>query len=636
MTAPSVDLASLLDVIGERAVMLLESGELEGSADPSTAYVPGSLIQDPGAASDEPCIGRDALPAALLQLAAFAGLDDTDLALLLVSAALSLDVRFEPVFTLLNNDAESSGPSVATAFRLVGARLDDPLDRARLAPGGMLRARGLLTPMRTDRVLPLQILATPERVTAFLLGDGVMDDALRGVLRPMTVTEVPAASLPDFDWDPSPQATGAVMRARVGTAGRLQAQRVLDPALLLDGSALGRDEPAWSAQVRAAIQEATLRRQPLIVDLREAPVPADACIALLDRSGALFVALVPPRAVLPRWSGLVVELPLPTLEMRRAWWSALNPGLAHLAETVTHIEPEDIPQASARLANGAAANRARLEGLARIVEPELVLADVVIDDAIAAQLRSLRDRVRFRGVVLDEWGLRPGGSRGRGITALFAGASGTGKTMSAEALAGELGVPLFHVDLSSVVDKYIGETEKNLDRIFAAVESVDGVLLFDEADALFGKRSSTSDAKDRYANIEVAYLLQRMESFDGLAILTTNLRSNVDAAFLRRLDAVVDFPEPDAAERLRIWERVLDHPSIAAGSGMDAWLAQLPVSGGSIRAILVSAAYLAAAAERPIGPQDLIAGARLEWQKLGRLAFPLEEPVLAASGGDAS
>ena len=632
MTLPADDLTPLLDVIGERVVRLLESGALE-SPDPDAAFLPGPLIA-PEPDDEALCLVREDLPEQLLDLAAFAGLEDTDLALILVAAAMSLDVRFERVFALLNNDAESRGPSVASAFRIIGARLDDPADRARLASGGPLIARGLIAMLRTDRILPLQILSTPERVTAFLLGDDRMDDGLRRVLTAMPTPVIPAEDLPPFPWDPPVDATGAVFRARVGTGGRLQAQSVLNPGLVLDGAAL--DPVAWEAQLRAAIQEGTLRRQPLIVDLRTGTTDVAACIDILDRSDALFIALVSPRAQLPRWTGLTIDLPLPTLEGRRAWWRTLNPDLVHLAETVTHIEPEDIPQASARVANRSAAQRAQLAGLARIVEPAITLDDVVIDDDITAQLRSLRDRVRFRGVVLDEWRLRPGGSRGRGITALFAGASGTGKTMSAEALAGELGVPLFHVDLSSVVDKYIGETEKNLDRIFSAVESVDGVLLFDEADALFGKRSGTSDAKDRYANIEVAYLLQRMESFDGLAILTTNLRSNVDAAFLRRLDAVIDFPEPDALERLRIWERVLAEPSIDVDPRMPAWLAQLPVSGGSIRAILVSGAYRAAADDRLVGVEDLAEGARMEWQKLGRLAFPLEPADWMKPGGDAA
>ena len=166
-------------------------------------------------------------------------------------------------------------------------------------------------------------------------------------------------------------------------------------------------------------------------------------------------------------------------------------------------------------------------------------------------------RARWRDRVRDEWGMGRGGSRGDGITALFAGPSGTGKTLAAEVIAGELGLDLYAIDLAMVVDKYIGETEKNLDRLFAEAERVNGVLFFDEADALFGKRSEVHDARDRYANVEIAYLLQRMEAFDGIAILATNLRANLDDAFARRLDAVVDFPVPDRSARLALWERHL-------------------------------------------------------------------------------
>ena len=194
--------------------------------------------------------------------------------------------------------------------------------------------------------------------------------------------------------------------------------------------------------------------------------------------------------------------------------------------------------------------------------------DLVLPGHVLTQLGELVARVRQRERVLDEWGLAHGGSRGRGVKALFAGESGTGKTMSAEVLAGELGLDLYVIDLSTVVDKYVGETEKNLDRIFAEAERVNGVLLFDEADALFGKRSDVRDAQDRYANVETAYLLQRMETFEGLAVLTTNLRSNIDEAFARRLDVIVDFPMPEDADRRRLWELHLG-PAVPRAGDID-------------------------------------------------------------------
>jgi SpoVK/Ycf46/Vps4 family AAA+-type ATPase len=211
------------------------------------------------------------------------------------------------------------------------------------------------------------------------------------------------------------------------------------------------------------------------------------------------------------------------------------------------------------------------------------------------------------------------------VTALFAGDSGTGKSMSAEVVAGDLGMDLYAVDLSSVVDKYVGETEKNLERIFTEAAGVNGVLLFDEADAIFGKRSEVRDAHDRYANIESAYLLQRMESFDGLAVLATNLRANLDDALTRRLDVVVDFPVPDAGLRRGLWDRCLgQHVPRAPDLDLDFCATAFQLSGGNIRSAVVAAAYAAAAEGRPVATADLVAGVHREYRKLGRLTLEAE------------
>lgn len=222
--------------------------------------------------------------------------------------------------------------------------------------------------------------------------------------------------------------------------------------------------------------------------------------------------------------------------------------------------------------------------------------------------------------MLGDWRLRPGGGRGRGVAALFAGDSGTGKTMSAEVVAADLGLDLYVVDLSTVVDKYVGQTEKNLERIFTEAAGVNGVLLFDEADAIFGKRSEVSDAHDRYANMESAYLLQRMESFDGVAILTTNLRANLDEAFIRRLDVIVDFPVPDQALRGALWDHCLG-ADLPRADDLDLELCArvYELSGGAIRACAVTAGYLAAAAGGPVTMAQLVAAAEREYRKLGRL-----------------
>ncbi|MCC8250480.1 ATP-binding protein [Saccharothrix sp. NEAU-S10] len=244
-------------------------------------------------------------------------------------------------------------------------------------------------------------------------------------------------------------------------------------------------------------------------------------------------------------------------------------------------------------------------------------ADLVLPDAQRLVLREVVAHVRQRSKVYQEWGFENVLRRGLGVTALFAGGSGTGKTLAAEVLAGELGLDLFVIDLSQVISKYIGETEKNLRRVFDAAEGGGALLLFDEADALFGKRSEIKDSHDRYANIEVSYLLMRMESYRGLAILTTNMKKALDTAFLRRIRFVVDFPFPGPVERAEIWRRVI--PADTPIEGVDAGkLAQLTVAGGSIRNIALSAAFLAAEQAVPLGMRHVLAAARTEYLKLDR------------------
>jgi SpoVK/Ycf46/Vps4 family AAA+-type ATPase len=232
--------------------------------------------------------------------------------------------------------------------------------------------------------------------------------------------------------------------------------------------------------------------------------------------------------------------------------------------------------------------------------------------------------VRQRSKVYETWGFTTKGTRGLGISALFAGASGTGKTMAAEVLAGELRLDLYRIDLSQVVSKYIGETEKNLRRVFDAAEEGSAILLFDEADALFGKRSEVKDSHDRYANIEVSYLLQRMEAYRGLAVLTTNMKNALDQAFLRRIRFVVQFPFPDAAQRAEIWRRIFPADTPTEDLKVDK-LARLNVSGGNIRNIALNAAFLAADAGEPVGMAHLLRAARGEYSKLEK---PLTEPEI--------
>ncbi|MGH2460734.1 MAG: ATP-binding protein, partial [Chloroflexota bacterium] len=264
-----------------------------------------------------------------------------------------------------------------------------------------------------------------------------------------------------------------------------------------------------------------------------------------------------------------------------------------------------------------------LSGLARRLEPRYTWDDIVLPADGTAQLREICSRARYQITVLEKWGFGRKHARRAGLTALFAGQPGTGKTMAAEIVGGVLGLELYRIDLAAVVSKYIGETEKNLETIFRAADQGDAVLLFDEADALFGKRSEVRDAHDRYANVEVAYLLQRLEAYDGLAILTTNLRGSMDEAFVRRLDFVLDFPMPEEPERLAIWRLALPREAPLDPDLDLAFLARkFRLAGGHIRNIALASAFLAAGEEQPIGMKHLVRATRREYQKLGKMVGP--------------
>lgn len=264
-----------------------------------------------------------------------------------------------------------------------------------------------------------------------------------------------------------------------------------------------------------------------------------------------------------------------------------------------------------------AASRPRLDELAERIEPFASWEDLVLPQAQQQILREIESHVRYSAKVCREWGFASKGERGLGISALFAGESGTGKTMAAEVLAGRLDLDLYRIDLSQVVNKYIGETEKNLRKVFDAAEGGGCILLFDEADALFGKRSDIKDSHDRYANIEVGYLLQRMEAFRGLAILTTNIRSALDRAFLRRIRFIVQFPFPGEPERAEIWRRIFPQETPLDGLDYEK-LARLSVTGGSIRNMALYSAFLAAEDGSPVKMSHLLRAARVEFGKLER------------------
>jgi SpoVK/Ycf46/Vps4 family AAA+-type ATPase len=261
--------------------------------------------------------------------------------------------------------------------------------------------------------------------------------------------------------------------------------------------------------------------------------------------------------------------------------------------------------------------RPRLDLLAQRLEPKATWDDIVLPQESLDLLYQIADQVRQRNKVYDTWGFRQKMNRGLGINALFTGDSGTGKTMAAEVIANELRLNLFRIDLSGVVSKYIGETEKNLRRLFDAAEDGGAILFFDEADALFGKRSEVKDSHDRYANIEINYLLQRMESYGGLAILATNMKSALDQAFMRRLRFIVNFPFPSLKERKLIIEKVFPPEVPKANLDYDR-LARLNLTGGSINNIAINAAFMAASEGTEVTTPLILEAAKSEFRKLER------------------
>ncbi|WP_223406440.1 ATP-binding protein [Occultella gossypii] len=605
------------------------------------------------------------------------GLDALDVDLLLLALAADVDPRFGQLFGYLNDDVTRRRPTVATALTLCGRPLGSGAARAHLVHGPLISGR-LVQVDDADQPLPVRTLRIPDRVAAHLLGDDNPDPALVGAL----------VSAPDAVWgDVGPVARALAagvdlihVREAATGSGRLLAIGALRElgrdAVVLDLQHLA-EGPEPAELVDLAVREAMLGGAGLVAGpveaLGEVPSARIALTGLAGRRGlpVLLVGTVPwDPAWAPR-TPLLVDAPASTdAERAQLWALALSepgapvnadaPSVAGDAEpdadatfeeealdvaaatSQYRLNPEQVVRAAraaqvqARLDGGRLAaehlrrgaraeNGTALDRLARRIEPAVGWEDLVLPSATLTGLRELSLRARHRERVLGDWRMRPGGGRGHGVAALFAGDSGTGKTMSAEVVAGDLGLELYVVDLATVVDKYIGETEKNLERIFAGAARMNAVLLFDEADAVFGKRSEVKDAHDRYANVESAYLLQRIESFDGLLILTTNLRANIDDAFTRRLDVLVDFPLPDPTHRLALWDRCLGTVVPRADDLDLAFCADaFALAGGAIRSSAVTAAYLAAADGAPLGMGHLVTAVQREYRKMGRLSLPAE------------
>jgi hypothetical protein len=621
-------------------------------------------------------IAAGRVPRLELVRAAF-DLSPADQGALLACLAPELDLRFERFFAYLQNDVAKRRPCVQLLGRLFPAEADRSLPVRRLtATDDSLVGLRLVEPARAaEGGLAARELRVTDGLLAFLLESDRPDPELRGCGR----WRAPRA-LPDggryFDRHRAVlerllalgQADGrlpyAYLRAPAG-CGKEDLVLALGEALSAAVFECGADEllaVAGDLGDWLGVMERDLRLRGAFLWIRRGDALAAAgeagrervraLGAFLRRRAGVNLIVTGERGAQDLWDvlGLTpLEMVLPPpgpSERLDAWRAAIGddlgaarPQLAEALSSKFKFGPGAITAALRRLrweapadptpeALDQALHRAcraesspTLEAHAQKLHARYRWDDLVLPDDVREQLREIRNAVRWRTRVHGEWGFESKFSLGRGLAVLFSGPSGTGKTMSAEVLAVDLELDLYKIDLSQVVSKYIGETEKNLSRIFTEAESANGILLFDEADALFGKRSEVKDSHDRYANIEINYLLQRLEEFEGIVILTTNMLKNLDPAFTRRIQYTVEFPVPDERHRERLWAQVFPPATPRAGDlDLDFLAKRFKLSGANIKNVALNSAFLAASNGGVVDMTHVVTALRREYRKMGKLA----------------
>ncbi|MEG3928223.1 ATP-binding protein [Microcoleus sp. D3_18a_C4] len=586
---------------------------------------------------------------ALEQLCHSFGLSTFERDLLLLCAGMELDASFASLCALAQGEPQKPYPT----FSLALSALDAPHWNA-LTPNAPLR-RWRLIEVGGGATLTQSPLRIDERILHYLAGVQHLDERLAGMIEPVRESSqlVPSHQhLAEQLAQTLSQAAGSERLLAVLLCGEdlaskraiaagackllgLSLHLVLADNLPSNANELGQFLRLWD-------REAVLCNSALVLDCDETDVERNgsAIARLIEQINSPLIVTAQER-IRQRQRPLVsLDVSKPThSEQYLLWEEALGAFAAELPEGIDHwvaqfnlnapaiqatcastlgqIEVEDNSQtlSDALWEACRAQARPRMEDLAQRIDAGASWDDLVLPEMQFQTLQAIIAHVRQRVKVYERWGFAGKGGRGLGISALFAGPSGTGKTTAAEVIARELNLDLYRIDLSAVVSKYIGETEKNLRRVFDAAEGGGAILLFDEADALFGKRSDVKDSHDRHANIEVSYLLQRMEAYRGLAILTTNLKGALDSAFLRRIRFVVQFSFPDAAQRAEIWRRIFPKETPLEGVDVNK-LARLSVAGGNIRNIAMNAAFLAADANEAVTMKHLLSAARSESTKV--------------------
>ncbi|MGF6870983.1 ATP-binding protein [Paraburkholderia sp. MM5477-R1] len=640
-----LDVALAREIVRLRARYQLSLDEFRGLFI-SDEQVDALLARHGTASSDWASLPVREPHSAIDAIAARFRLDAIAIDVLLFALAPDVDPSYARIYAYLNDDVRRRWPTIDLAHRVFGDTA-----HAALAANGPLFRPALLLPLATEESrapLPLREFAANPALCAHLFGAMVVSRRGLALEPPATADdcgplaslgalissgEAPVVAMTGTQPDTGFAAVGALARRLDRAVVRLTITADDDPSALLRDGAL----TARLADALLLIEADSIALQMLAPALRDIPVPVFLPVPVdaawrhhLARMPLIEVGFAAPDGPARQglWAstlqkaGLLTDSAALTDVAQRFRLSARQIEVAAQSLRLSlGLRPDERGSASASALLESARCQASVEfgGLAQRVKQTRGWENLVLPPTTLNQLRRLSGAIRYRERVFCEWGF----DGGPGITALFSGSPGTGKSMSAEALAREAGLDLWRIDLSSMVSKYIGETEKHLDRVFALARDGNAILFFDEADALFGKRSEVKDAHDRYANIEVAYLLQRLEAFEGVVILASNLASNVDPAFSRRMHFVIEFPLPDASLRERLWRAAIPCGARVAGDVDFAFLArQFALAGGDIRVAVLDATFAAVADEAPIDMARLCQAVSRQLLKQGKV--PLE------------